>query len=188
MKSSLSLSAALAAVLVGLAACEQPAPVPAGPAFKTVASLQDLMVSVVDPAADALWDSVGSESTKDGLVERQPRSAEDWLAVRKQAITLVESANLLLLPKRPVTAAGAKVEDAHVAGVLSATAIQQAIDQDRPAFDRQVENFRSVAEKALKAIDEKSVAGLLETGGHLQEACESCHVRYWYPNARRPGS
>ena len=187
MKASLLLSSLV--LLAGLTGCQQSAPPPsAGPAFKPVASLQDLMVAVIDPAADALWDSVGSETTKAGVVERQPRSDDDWQALRKQAVTLVESANLLRVPQRPVTLAGAKVEDAHVAGVLSAEAIQLAIDRDRPAFEVQVANFQTVAGKLLKAVDDKSVPGLLEAGGHLQEACESCHARYWYPHARRPGS
>jgi hypothetical protein len=175
-------------LLGGLAACDKPASPPeiAGPAFKTTATVQDLMVSIVDPAADGVWEAVGTELSKDGLVEKQPRTDEEWLAVRKQAITLVESANLLLTPGRAVVAAGGKVEDAHVPGILSGDESQQAIRKDQAGFAGEANRFHDVAELALKAIDAKSVAGLLEAGSRIQQACESCHVKFWYPNAKKP--
>lgn len=171
---------------LGLAGCDRP--VPEGPQFKLVASLQDLMTAIVDPAADTLWDSVGSVSTAAGIEERQPRSDEEWLAVRRHAVTLVESANLLLLPGRAVTAAGRQVDDAHVAGVLDAAAVRRRIDADPAGFATQARRFGEAAEKALLAVDARNVPNLLEAGGQLQEACESCHARYWYPQALAPRS
>lgn len=170
-------------LLAGLAACQGES----GPRFATSASLQDLMVSIVDPAADALWESVGSVSTAAGVEERAPRTDDDWQALRRQAVTLVESANLLQIRGRPVVASGGQVEDAHVPGVLPAAGIAQAIAAQRQVFDGEAQRFREVADKALRAIDAKSVPGLLDAGGQLQEACESCHRKFWYPNARQPG-
>lgn len=171
-----------------LAACDQPAAAPQvpGPAFKTTATIQDLMVAIVDPVADTLWESVGTELSKDGLVEKQPRTDEEWLAVRRQAITLVESANLLRIPGRAVVVAGGKLEDAHVPGILSAEEAQKAISQDQAGFAAEADRFHDTASLALKAIDARSVTGLLEAGSRIQQACESCHVKFWYPNAQKP--
>lgn len=179
----------LSAVLFGwLAACDKPAAPPqvSGPAFRATATIQDLMVSIVDPAADVLWESVGTELSKDGLIEKQPRTDEEWLALRKQAITLVESANLLRIPGRAVVAAGGKLEDAHVPGILSPNEAQKAISQNQAGFAAEADRFHDTAAFALKAIDAKNVAGLLEAGSRIQQACESCHVKFWYPNAQKP--
>jgi hypothetical protein len=175
-------------LLGGLAACDKPveAPALALPAFKTTATIQDLMVSIVDPSADIVWESVGTELSKDGLKESQPRTDEEWQVVRRHAITLVESANLLLIPGRSVVGPGGKVDDAHVPGILSAAESEQAIRNDQVGFAKRALAFHDTAQLALKAIDAKSVAGLLEAGSRIQEACESCHVKFWYPNAQKP--
>ena len=34
---------------------------------------------------------------------------------------------------------------------------------------------------ALDAIDAKDPNRLLEVGGEIDEACEACHLVYWYP-------
>lgn len=169
-----------------LVACEKPLAKPEEPPFKTTASLQDLMKAVVDPAADALWESVGTVSTVAGVEERQPRTEEDWQLVRQHAVQLVESANLLLIPGREVTMPGRQVDDAHVPGVLDSAAVKQRIDADRAGYVARIEGFREAAAKALQSVDAKSVQSLLDAGGQLQEACEACHVRFWYPQAQAP--
>ncbi len=35
--------------------------------------------------------------------------------------------------------------------------------------------------KALAAIDAKNVDGLSDAGEAIDEACEQCHLKYWYP-------
>jgi hypothetical protein len=82
------------------------------------------MASVVDPAADALWEAVSTETTAQGEVEHQPRTDAEWLAVRHHAVTLAEAANLLLIEGRVVAN---KLEDAHVPGILTAPEVQKSM-------------------------------------------------------------
>jgi hypothetical protein len=65
--------------------------------FLPKASIRELMEAEVDPAADALWDSVQITLTAAGEEDRQPRTDEEWKAVRRSAVILVESANLLVM-------------------------------------------------------------------------------------------
>jgi hypothetical protein len=44
-------------------------------------------------------------TTRDGSVEKQPRSDEDWQALRRHAVVLLEATNLLVIPGRRVLAA-----------------------------------------------------------------------------------
>ena len=42
--------------------------------------------------------------------------------------------------------------------------------------------------KTLNAADAKGKDKLLEVGNDIDEACEKCHLQYWYPNEKRPES
>jgi hypothetical protein len=173
--------------LLLLAACGQSAPPAAKPAspFRPTASIQELMASIVDPAADALWEAVSTETTVKGTVEHQPRTDAEWLAVRQHAVTLIEATNLLLIEGRTVSHT-LKLEDAHVPGILTPPEVQKKIDADRPTFAQRAHALHAAGVEALAAIDAKSPQRLLVAGEKIDQACESCHMVYWYPNAEQP--
>ena len=177
-------------IALALSACgKAPAPAPEGSAvFRPTASIQELMASIVDPSADALWDAVSSETTSKGVEEHQPHTEQEWQAARHYAIALQEAGNLLQMPGRAVTHAGKKTEDAHVEGVSSAQQVQTAIAQARPGFNAAARVLQDAAGEALAAIDKKDPAALIVAGGKLDQACESCHSVYWYPNAKLPST
>ena len=68
------------------------------------------MRTMIDPAADAVWDAVVTESTPDGIVEIRPETDGDWTRLRRQAVLLAESANLLLVEGRRVAAPESRSE------------------------------------------------------------------------------
>jgi hypothetical protein len=185
-------------MMLMMAACNQeeatsPAATPASaevapPPFKTTTSMQDIMASLVDPSADALWESISDEWDQAGYRENRPATDEEWEAVRRNAIVLLESANLLLIRGRPVATPGRQLEDAGVPGVLDEKRIEQEILANRAEFDAFVVSLREVAEQNLTAIDARNVDALLEAGARLDEVCEACHYRFWYPDAQRPPS
>jgi len=58
------------------------------------------MRDMLDPASDYVFDSVGTViSKKGGVVERQPRTDEDWEKIRIGAVTLAEGVYLLKIPR-----------------------------------------------------------------------------------------
>ena len=48
------------------------------------------MLSVIDPSADEVWNSVATIVDASGVHENFPRTDEDWAAVRIDAIRLIE--------------------------------------------------------------------------------------------------
>jgi hypothetical protein len=150
------------------------------------ATIQDLMKAQIEPSAVFIWEAVSTTTTAEGTEERQPQTPEEWLALRHQAITLVESANLLLVRDRKVAADGGTLEDANVEGISTPDEIQRAIDSDRQTFAEHAHELHDTATQVLAAIDAKDPVALLGAGGHLDEACESCHATYWYPNTKVP--
>lgn len=182
---------ALSLTVTLLSACiraPEPAPAPAQSAFKLAASIQDLMASIVDPSADALWESVSSETTAKGIEEHQPHTDAEWQSVRNDAVTLQEAGDLLTIPGRAVTHAGKKTEDHHVAGVSNPDQVKAAIDASRPGFNAAARALQDAAAEAIVAVDAKDPVRLLAAGGKIDQACERCHSVYWYPNAREPST
>jgi hypothetical protein len=152
------------------------------------ASIQDIMAAEVDPAADYIWESVGTIVTAAGTEERQPRTDAEWQRVRFEAITLTEAANLLLMAGRRVAAPGAKLEDEGIEGILTAAEAQRAIDNARPAFFAFATALHDVGAETLAAIDRRDVQAMMDAGEQLDVVCESCHVQFWYPNQVIPPS
>jgi hypothetical protein len=179
--------------LLTLTACTQKEAAPPTAAepkipFRPTASIQDLMLAQIDANADVLWESVAIISSEKGTEEHQPRTDEEWQAVRNHAVALMEGANLLMIPGRKVAHEGKVLQDSEVEGILKTEEIQKLIDSDHIAFASRALALHDAAEAAVKAIDAKNAAQLSEVGGVIDEACEQCHTRYWYPNQPVPGA
>lgn len=184
MKISMLASALIAGAAILNGCTEKETSVSAQTSLRPIATIQDIMQAVVDPAADSLWDAVSTTITLAGTEEKQPRTDEEWAAVRHQAILLVESANLLATPGRIVSTHGI-LEDAHVQGINTPDEIKKLIDSDFAQFTGYARALQETANAALVAIDKRDIPALIEAGGHLDHACEQCHLHYWYPNAQK---
>jgi hypothetical protein len=183
------VGAALAAATLLASACgsEPPAAESAAAAaagYRPTATIEEIMRHVIDPSADAIWESVVTEVSADGVVEHVPDSEEAWAALRGQAITLVEATNLLLMPGRRVAAPGSRSE---LPGVdLEPEEVEALLAQDRAAWTQFVGGLHASGVTVLEAIDRRDVDALLVAGDGLDLACENCHVRYWYPSLAEP--
>jgi plastocyanin len=191
-----SLLAATGALVLVLASCDTaPKPAASEPAgsgsaataaaqpaigdFVPTATVQDIMLSMVDPKADNIWNSVATIVTLEGTEEKRPRTEEDWVALRHDAITLVEATNLLLMD-RQVAKPGVKSENPGIE--LEPEDIQTRIEQDPETWKKMVHGLYDASMVMLAAVDERNVDKLFDNGGNLDAACESCHRQYWYPD------
>jgi len=156
------------------------------PPLKPVASVLDLMLGIIDTNADELWESVATVSTEKGIEERQPRTPEEWKKVRFQALALIEGANLLMMDGRVVAHPGQQLDEPGGQGDFTPEQSQAAVDADRSTFVAYARALRDTAELMLKAVENKDPDAMLEAGGALDEACEQCHVKFWYPNSPQP--
>lgn len=151
---------------------------PPPPEFRTTATVKDIMDSVIDPSADSVWGSVSYVATLTGTTENFPRTDDEWKAVRRHAIALMEGSNMLLVPGRRVARPGEKAEDARVEH--SPDDIEAMISHDRSSWTTLAHGLHDAATENLSAIEAKDVERLLTAGEVLDKACESCHVKYWY--------
>lgn len=152
--------------LIGLAAltmaCGSPAPAPsaadakasgagAEAGFVAVADVRDLMASVIDPATDVVWESVGTIITLAGTEERVPKTDEEWEAVRRNALVVAESGNLLMMNGRAPD------------------------DGDWMKMSRAL---IEVGSRAIKAAEAKDRDALFNAGGDIYVVCSACHEKY----------
>ncbi|SVB76584.1 uncharacterized protein METZ01_LOCUS229438, partial [marine metagenome] len=61
------------------------------PDFQIAVSMEEIMRYIVDPAADAIWDSYVIEVSSEGITSNAPETDEDWESLRGHAVTLTES-------------------------------------------------------------------------------------------------
>ncbi len=158
------------------------APVPAlWGDMKPVVSVKELMRDMLDPAADNIFDAVKIVTTEKGAVEKAPRTDEDWEKIRIGAVTLAEGVYLLKIP-RPFTPAGDE-NNSHGpdATELSPAQITAKLQQDPVLWNAKIEALRNVGLEVLEIVKTKKVDELWDAGGNLDQACESCHLQYWYP-------
>jgi hypothetical protein len=142
------------------------------------ASLSEIMATIVMPAADVLWNAVAVDVTATGTVLTAPETEADWQRVRNSAELLAAVTDKLLNESLPVSNAEPTEPPP---GELGAAQIASLKKENWQAWTAHVYVLHEVAASALKIIDAKDTEGLSEVGGTLDEACESCHLQFWYP-------
>ena len=151
--------------------------------LERVATIKDIMDSMVDPSGDFLFDSVAEIADETGITHKAPHSDDEWKEVRRRAMVLFEAPNLLAMDGRKVALTGEKAENPSVE--LEPEQIQALVDADRAAFIRRARRLQNAAGMALKAIDAKNTDDLFHAIEAIDQACENCHLHYWYPNDQR---
>jgi hypothetical protein len=140
-----TLAILLPAVL--LISCGGPAP----PPIRLHADLKQIMAAVVDPAADVVWESVGTIVTAEGTEEIRPRDDEEWTQVAQAAWVLTESANSLMIGNRP---------------------------KDTSDWMRFAQDLSDTSLKAARAAEAHDAEALFTAGGDVYLACTACHAKY----------
>jgi len=168
-------------LLAGLAACTPETATDTQSPYKITATIQDIMDAQVDPAADEIWNSVASIVTASGIEEKQPRTDDEWEALKLKAFLVIEGANLLVMPGRQVAPEGAALDPDELAGEKPED-IQKAMASNRSAWVQLAQGLHDAGLEVMDAIEAKSPEQLVEAGEKLDTACENCHSTFWYPN------
>jgi len=147
------------------------------------ASVVELMATLIAPTADAIWGAVGTTEGPKGPVDTKPTTDKDWAELRKKVMLMVEASNLLAVPDRAVLLPGQKFTNPPGPGDLPPEKSAERIKAEWPTFLAYAQALQNSALATLKAADAKDVDAFQEAGGSIDEACEQCHKRFWYPDA-----
>ncbi|HKE88213.1 MAG TPA: hypothetical protein VKB50_30865 [Vicinamibacterales bacterium] len=158
-------------------------------AMTPVGTVKEIMKGIVDPSSKEIWDSVGTESGPKGLIERSPKNDEEWAKIEGDALMLAEVANLLKMPGRHVALPEqANLKSQPDAPELTPVQIEDKIAKDRAAWEQKADALQATALKTRAAAKAHDKDALLNVGEEVDNACESCHLVYWYPDEKRPGA
>ena len=182
MRSLAGILSVTATVLMITACKPSVPPPPPAPLYDTGRTIKEVMKSMVEPAADTLWNSVATNVTTTGTEVKAPQNDKDWVNVRREAIVLIEAMNLITMPERHIAPPGTKSD--NPGSELEPDQIEALVTQDREAFTRLAHALQDTGVAALKAIDAKDTEALSSAGGDIDMACETCHTKYWYPNKK----
>jgi hypothetical protein len=154
-----------------------PDPVQGSP-YHTGITIREIMASLIDPHADALWNSVRVVSDANGITEYYPETDAQWLSLRISAVTMVEGANALMVPGRRVAPPGAEGEFPEFE--FTPEEVAEKLAADRQSWVGFAGGLQDAALELLDAVDNRDTDKLTEWGAHLDETCEACHAVYWY--------
>ena len=137
------------ALLAGLLPAQAP---PAQvPSAKAVGTMSELMIDVIYPTSNAVF----------YIFREPPKNAVEWDQFKTQALTLAESANLLMMPSR-------------------------ARDQDKWMADAKL--LWDVGTAVYRAAQAKNLEAIVALNDQLNTACVQCHMDYRQAYGRRPGA
>jgi hypothetical protein len=170
-----------------IAAPAEPATLVAGSGNATgdrqgYSTIKDLMESIIDPSADALWGAVGTVVDRQGVQELAPKTQAEWLDLRRAAVRIIEGGNLLMMPGREAAPVGTKSEAPGIE--LEPTEITTLIKKKRKDFNAFAQALQVLGMEALQASEAKNADLLVEIGGRMEDVCESCHKTFWYPQEK----
>jgi cytochrome c556 len=133
-------------------------------AFKEVASVQEIMESLVAHMAEEVFASVGTIVDEKGITEIFPKNDEEWTEVGYAAMGLAETGNLLMMDGR----------------------VNQHAKNDREEWISLSQQLIERSVIAAERANAKDADGLLTAGGELYEVCQACHMKYIVDDAFPP--
>jgi cytochrome c556 len=148
--------------------------------------LLPLMKDTVAPQAQILWD-IGNNALDDvGNASAAKMTASDWTKLGAAAQKMKNAAVAMAeTPRIPIAPPGAKLQDEGAPGQATPKQIQAFIDANPTDFAAHARELTNVSDSFIKAAAAKDAKTLGEASARLDEVCEACHVKYWYPEQPR---
>jgi len=169
-------------------ACSSPPPSPPATPhadlwgdLKAVVSVKELMRDMIDPIADNIFDAVAITEENNVVIERTPKTEEDWEKIRIGATTLAEGAYLLKIARPFAPEGDINNSTGPDATELSPGQIEAKLKKDPVEWNARIEALRNVGLEVLDIVKRKDTQELWDAAENLDIACESCHRSYWYP-------
>ena len=184
----IAFAGALFLASITFSLCSKPAPAespsvtsPLLTEMTPVVSVKELMANMIDPLADNIFDAVWWDTTAKGVVEHRPTTDEDWDKIKTGAVTLAEGIFLLKVPRLLAPVGDVNNSLGPNPPELSPAQIKAKIDKDPVLWIAKIQALRNASLEILEVVKKKDVDALWQAGGDLDQACEACHLEYWYP-------
>jgi cytochrome c556 len=149
------------------------------------ADLHYLMKNVVAVQTQVIWDLGNRAQDDQGNPDASKLAAADWTKIMDAATKVRQASQTLARADHVLVAApGVKIEGEGNPGALGAKQVQAAIDADPAAFRTMSQALAASMDQIGAAARVKDAAKLFEVSGALDQVCETCHMKFWYPEQK----
>jgi cytochrome c556 len=149
------------------------------------ANLHDLMKDVVAVQAQVIWDVSNEAQDDQGNPDASKLAAGDWTKIMDAGQKVRQAAQTLAQSEHVIAAApGVKIEAEGNPGAFGAQQVQAAIDANPAEFRAYSKALATSMEQVVAAAKAKDAAKLADVSGTLDQVCETCHVKFWYPEQK----
>lgn len=167
-------------ILIGLAAAALLTTY--GQAQEAAPTVHQAMKDVVAPQVQVIWDVSNNAMDDDGNPDASKVSAAQWQQI-VEAAERVRDMSLSLALATPVVVAGPSValQDEGNPEASTPAQIQAFIDADPAGFADHARKLATSAAELLAAAHAKDAAKMGDIANGIDQVCEECHTRFWYP-------
>lgn len=148
------------------APAQSAAPAPAAYNYRPHANLAEVMRAIPFPGSNTIFDAQQvdpgapvKEGARETTTEKFASLYGGWQKVELAAVSLMETANLIMIP-------GRLCENGR------------PVPLDRADYQKGVAGLMAAGEAALKAAKAKNQDQVVEAAGTVAEACSACHEIY----------
>jgi hypothetical protein len=150
------------------------------------ANLHDLMKNTVAVQTQVIWDLGNGAQDDQGNPDASKLKAADWNRIIDAASNVRQASQTLARADHVLAAApGVKIEGEGNSGSLGARQVQALIDANPAAFKTMAQALATSMDQIGAAANAKDAAKLFEVSGALDQVCESCHIKFWYPEQKQ---
>jgi cytochrome c556 len=149
------------------------------------ADVHDLMKNVVAVQTQVIWDVSNAAQDDQGNPDASKMTAADWNKIVAAAGKVKQASQTLAQADHVIAAApGVKIEGEGNEGVAGAQQVQAAIDKNPAEFRTRSQALATSMDQIVAAAKAKNAAKVFEVSGVLDQVCEDCHQRFWYPGQK----
>ena len=147
-------------------------------------TLHEVMTGSIDPVADIIWGEANKAYGEDGKAAPGVLVDAEWTRIAKAGRDLHNGAMAIANdPNIRGVAPGVKIlDEGTVPEAVTAAQVAGYLDRDRPGLTRHARELATIALAIETAAKARDVVTTVQLSEELDDVCESCHKRFWYPD------
>jgi cytochrome c556 len=156
----------------------------AGNTAPAAANLHELMKDVA-VQTQIIWDIGNRAMDEEGNPDPSKLAEADWAQIASAGTKVKDAAKTMAEARQIVGAApGQKIQGEGNPGSFSARDVEKAIADNPRAFSAFAQQLAGSMDEITRAARLRNAAKVFDVAGQLDQVCEQCHMRFWYPEQK----
>jgi len=132
-----------------------------------------------------IWDIGNRTMDDDGNPDPKKVQETDWAQILSAGGKVKDAAKTLAEAKQIVgAAAGQKIQGEGNPGSFSARDVEKTIAANPKVFSAFAQQLAGSMDEITRAARSRDPAKVFDVAGQLDQVCEQCHARFWYPQQK----